>query len=305
MRLVFFHPRYWVMWILITIWWLFVQLLPWRALLSISRLLALISVNISFSRKEVAKKNIDACFPDYSDEQKQKLLVDHFQMVVMGLFEAGIAWWWPQWRMRNIYHVEGKEHLAEHQGKPVILLAGHFTNLEIGSSIIARYFDIDGMYRKNSNAVYEWLQVMGRTRYWRKSDAKPSRTDFLLEKKNLKKIIRNLKTGRIMWFAPDQDMGAERSVFAPFMTQIAATVTATSKIAKIANALIVPMTQVRTDNGYIVKIYPALENFPVNDDEAAAVVVNQTIESFVKLQPEAYFWVHKRFKTQPNKEPFY
>jgi KDO2-lipid IV(A) lauroyltransferase len=43
-----------------------------------------------------------------------------------------------------------------------------------------------------------------------------------------------------------------------------------------------------------------LENFPSGDDLADATRVNAAIEEGVRMMPEQYFWVHKRFKTRPE-----
>ena len=270
-----------------------------------SRLIAMIAMNFNFSRKRVAILNIEHCFPDYTALQRQKLLLDHFQNVVMGFFEAGMTWWWPKWRLTNIFTVKGYENIKKHEGEPILALAGHFTNLELGGAALAISYGGKAMYKKNKNVLFEWIQVMGRTRFQDRKNSSRPRSENALEKNDLKKIIRYLKKGGTVWYGPDQDMGADRSVFVPFMGQTAATITATSKIVKMVNATIIPATQVRTAKGYDIIIFPALENFPVDDERAAAIIVNETIESFVKLQPAAYFWVHRRFKTQPNNESFY
>jgi len=54
-----------------------------------------------------------------------------------------------------------------------------------------------------------------------------------------------------------------------------------------------------TTAGYEVVILPALENFPSEDVVADTRRINELLEQYVRLAPEQYLWVHRRFKTRP------
>ena len=54
--------------------------------------------------------------------------------------------------------------------------------------------------------------------------------------------------------------------------------------------------------GYVLKFYPAWENFPSGDDIADTRRMNAFIEQRVLEMPDQYFWLHKRFKTRPDGE---
>ena len=103
---------------------------------------------------------------------------------------------------------------------------------------------------------------------------------------------------------PDQDYGAKHSIFAPFFGIPAASITATSRIARMSGAAIVPFFQTRLpDNrGYKLTLYPALQDFPGEDIEQDTRRINQLVEARIREQPEQYLWVHRRFKTRPPGE---
>jgi KDO2-lipid IV(A) lauroyltransferase len=128
--------------------------------------------------------------------------------------------------------------------------------------------------------------------------------DDLLSNTDLRAIVRSLRKGKVVWYAPDQDFGRERSVFAPFMGVETATLTATARLAKLSGAPIVPFYSERLpgNQGYLIKILPELENFPSGDDVTDATLVNQVIEQQVRAAPEQYLWLHRRFKTRPEGE---
>ena len=54
--------------------------------------------------------------------------------------------------------------------------------------------------------------------------------------------------------------------------------------------------------GYVLHIYPPLEDFPSDDEVKDATAINASIEKAIRIQPANYMWVHKRFKTRPDGE---
>ena len=125
----------------------------------------------------------------------------------------------------------------------------------------------------------------------------------LIETRNVRAIIRGLKSGHATWFGPDQDFADQDIVFTPFLGGTASTLTATAKLARMTGAAVVPFYPMRlTDgSGYKLIIQPALENFPTDDIKADSARVNRVIETMVYQLPEQYLWSHKRFKTQPDR----
>ena len=55
--------------------------------------------------------------------------------------------------------------------------------------------------------------------------------------------------------------------------------------------------------GWRVRFMPPWDDFPTDDPVADTARMNRWIEEQVRLQPEQYLWVHKRFKTRPAGEP--
>ena len=104
--------------------------------------------------------------------------------------------------------------------------------------------------------------------------------------------------------APDQDYGAKQSLFVPLFGIPAATVTATTKFARLGRARVLPFTQSRLadGSGYRLTIHPPLEDFPGESEEADCLRINQWVERCVRQQPEQYLWAHRRFKTRPPGE---
>ncbi|TQV85615.1 LpxL/LpxP family Kdo(2)-lipid IV(A) lauroyl/palmitoleoyl acyltransferase [Exilibacterium tricleocarpae] len=292
------HPRFWPTWLGIGCWWLISQL-PYRWQMGLGRLFGWLSFYFARRRYAIADRNLALCFPELDAAARRQLLRENFYSTGMALFESGIAWFWPQWRLRRLFTIEGLEHLqrAKEAGEGVVLLAMHFTTLDIGAAFMNMSHSIDGMYRPHNNPVYDLVQYRGRARH--------STDTAVIPRGDLRAMIRALRDGRAAWYAPDQDYGRRFSIFVPFFGIPAATVSATAKFARLGDARVIPFTQTRLPRGrgYKVTVHAPLENFPSGDDSLDATAINAFIEARIREQPEQYLWVHRRFKTRPPGAP--
>ncbi len=294
-RVYFLHPRFWPLWLGMGLLWLVVQL-PYRWLLALGRGLGGLMYHLAGSRRRIAARNLELCFPELSVGERQRLLRENFASTGMTFFEMAISWWWPVERLKRLGTVEGLEHLrqAEADGQGVILMALHFTTLEMGGALLCMQQDMYGMYRAHKNPLFDFIQRHGREQ----------RLLGAIERDDVRGMLKVLRAGGVVWYAPDQDYGAQRSLFVPLFGVQAATVTATSKFARLGRARVVPFTQTRLADGtgYKVTVHPALADFPGDSEEADCLRINQWIEQAIRQQPEQYLWAHRRFKTRPAGE---
>lgn len=291
------HPRYWPLWSGLGVLWLITRL-PYPLLLRLGRVLGWAMYHLMRERRSIARVNLQLCLPDWSEAQREALVRENFANYGIALFEMAMAWWWPPKRLARLAHIEGLEHLqrAAAEGRGVVLMSLHFTTLEIGAALLGQAVTIDGMYREHDNAAFDFVQRRGRERH--NADAKA------VEREDVRSMLKSLRVGRAIWYAPDQDYGRKASIFVPLFGVPAATVTATSTFARLGKALVVPFTQVRLDDGsgYRLVVHPPLEDFPAGDDHADALRINQWVEQAIREHPEQYMWVHRRFKTRPEGE---
>ncbi len=272
--------------------WRLTALLPYGMMMWLGRGLGRVLLRVGGFRRAIASRNLELCFPEKTTQQRQLLLIKNFEDLGISLFEVAMAWWWPWRRFAERFELHGLEHLEQLNGQGALLMAMHYTTLEVGGQILAHYYSTDGMYRPHGNPVYDYLQQKGRL------SNNPDCAVFPRE--DVRGVLKALRRGRVIWYAPDQDYGRKQSVFAPFFGVPAASVTATAKLARAGNAKVLPFTHVRLANGhYRVTVHPPLENFPSGDDVADATRINNIIEAFIRVTPEQYLWVHRRFKTRP------
>lgn len=295
-RAYFLHPRFWLLWLGLGALWL-ITLLPYRVLLQLGRGLGWLMYRLASSRRRIAARNLKLCFAQTSRAERKVLLKENFASTGITFFEMAIAWWWPAKRLRRLGTIEGLEHLRQAQadGQGVILMALHFTTLEMGGGLLGMAQDMYGMYRPHKNPLFDYVQRRGREQ----------RLLGVIGRDDVRGMLKLLRVGGVVWYAPDQDYGAQRSVFVPLFGVPAATVTATSKFARMGRAQVIPFTQQRLPDGqgYRLVIHPPLVGFPSDSEEADCLRVNQWIEQAVSACPEQYLWAHRRFKTRPQGEP--
>lgn len=289
------NPRYWPTWIGIAGMWLLARL-PWRAQLGLGALLGQAMRWLLPSRRRIVRTNLRLCFPELNNDQRESLVREHFRDLGAGLLEANWCWFNKPEGVVEKTRIEGEKHFRQAlaTGRPVILLTAHFTSLEAVGPVLGTLGVVHGVYRKHRNAAMEWTVLRARRRYI---------TD-MIPREDMRATLRVLKRGGVIWYAPDQDYGRRNSVFAPFFGIPTATITATSRLARRTNALVVPMVMRRDgSSGYRIEFEAPLDGFPSGDDTADATRINQLLERWIRQTPAHYWWIHRRFKTRPRGDP--
>lgn len=280
----------------IGLFWL-LHFLPLAVLARIGAVAGLAFMAFGRERREVARTNLALCFPGWDEARREAVLRAHFRAIGRSFFEAGIVWWGSEERIRRIVRIEGEEHARAQGDRRIILLVPHFAGIEMEGLRVS--MDCKGMavYSHQKNRVFDQFLVRVRSRF-------PG-TRMVARQEGVKTLLRGFKDGVVLQLSPDLDLGPRDAIFVPFFGVQAATVTALSRLARLADAVIVPVVvrQLPGGEGYVMRMYPAWENYPGESVEADTRRMNAFIEERVLEMPEQYYWVHKRFKTRPEGEP--
>ncbi|THD44233.1 kdo(2)-lipid IV(A) palmitoleoyltransferase [Enterobacteriaceae bacterium ML5] len=296
-RASFLHPRYWLTWFGLGVLFLLVQL-PYPVLYRLGVWLGRTSMRFLKRRVSITRRNLQLCFPDLSPEQVEARIVSNFESLGMGLLETGMAWFWSDARVKRWFDVSGLHNLkkAQENNQGVLVIGVHFMSLELGGRAMGLCQPMMAMYRPHNNKAMEFVQTWGRMRS----------NKAMLDRKDLRGMVHALKKGEAVWFAPDQDYGPRGSVFAPlFAVDEAATTSGTYMLARLAKPALVTVVLVRKPaaKGYDLVIQPALQDYPIDDEMAAAAFMNRVIETEIMRAPDQYLWLHRRFKTRPAGTP--
>ena len=294
----YLSPSTWPTWIglglLRVVCWL-----PHSMALAVGRGLGWLAHRFGGVRRAVVQRNLELCFPELTPDECDALVRKHFAALGMSMIEMGLGRWASDERLLRITKIEGVEHVLEavNSGQGVLLVSAHFTTLELSGRVVRLNIPpYDAVYRKSrSDFTTEFLRS-GRER----SAANT------IEKRDIKKMVRSLREGRIVWYAPDQSYNRKGSEVIAFFDVPSMHTTATSTLARLGNAKTIPYFPQRLADGtYYLKFLPALENFPSDDpiDDTKRYV--HLLEQQIRECPEQYLWVHRKFKNLPEPYPDY
>lgn len=291
------HPRYWPTRVALALFWLLGQL-PWNTLLWLGRGVGHLAWRLAKSRSHIARTNIRLCFPELSAAEQEALAKASVISTGEALLEMAGAFCNHRIDLGKRLEIVGLEHVDQVRasGRGVLLLGMHFNTLDVGTRLLGQATDFSAVYRPNDNPVLDRFIREGRGRHVRHS----------IERSDIRTLVRLLKNGEAVWYAPDQDYGIKHAVYAPFFGVPAATITATPRLVKMSGAAVIPTAHYRLPGGrYRIEFGAPLEDYPSGDDLVDATRLNAVIEEYVRKLPEQYLWVHRRFKHQADGAKLY
>jgi len=277
----------------------------WRLLVSfptfmhkpLSYLVGFVVLITPNKRKFYTKKNIDLCFPEFKQSQRDIIYKKNIMNIGMAIISTGIAWFWSNAKIKKFvkYEIKGLDVIEKYQkeGKGILLIFKHSLHLELDARVLGMHAEIYGVERTHNSNYFDSIQSSGRLKGIKET----------ADRNKPLKFIRWLKEGKTVLYAIDQDYGMESSEVLKFFNTNAATITAPFKI--------INSTQCKTFflNSFIEKdeLNISIEHFESNlsSSIACSQSINNFIEEKIKLHPDEYLWQHRRFKSTLGKENFY
>jgi KDO2-lipid IV(A) lauroyltransferase len=293
--LTFWRPRYWPAWCFVA-WLKLSAAMPLAWSLAVHRAYGRAMYSLARRQRHVARRNLALCFPGMTPNERERLVKRNFESVGMSIAEIAFAWFAADRRNRGRFTVRGIEHVtnALALGHGAILYTGHFTALEICGRPLRRVLpSFNAMFSRRSNALLDEIQRRGRLRL----------ADQAISSDNVRSLLRALKRNAAFWYAPDQMHSLGELV--PFFGEPAMTSLATSKLARLSGAAVVPFSFRRTDDRghYELEFHAPLPDFPTADARADTHALVRRLEDFIRAAPEQYQWLHRRFKGRPSGLP--
>ena len=200
------HPKYWLNWIGIALLSI-VCLLPRRSRTAFGSLIGLLAFVIAKRRRKIVGKNLRVCFPNLPDKEVKEKIVRNFRSSGTAILETFEAWAFPNRDFESLVEFEGLELLmeAKKRGQGVLLVGNHLCSLDLCGAALSRKIPFHVMYKRNKNLLINTIMNRGRKRNF----------ESIVERKNVRRVIKILREGSIIWYGPDQDFGEKNSVFVP------------------------------------------------------------------------------------------
>lgn len=275
--------------------WL-LHFLPLPVLAPLGEALGLLLYLLGWERRRVARVNLRLCFPSMHEKERESLLRSHFRTLGRSFLEHCLLWWSSRDRVRRLISIEGLENWEAVSSRPVIWFAPHFVGLDMGGVRLSCDYPAVSVYSHQKNPKFDEMLLHGRKRF--------GTSTLFSRQQGLRAVVRAMRQGLPFYYLPDMDFGIRDGSFVPFFGVQAATVNGLSRLASMTGAVVVPCVtrQLSWGRGYVIRFYPAWQDFPTENVNADTRRMNAFIEERILETPEQYYWLHKRFKTRPEGE---
>jgi KDO2-lipid IV(A) lauroyltransferase len=293
----FIHPKFFPTWILILLMRIGV-FIPFSAQVIIGKAIGKAIYPFMSKLRSTAYSNISHCFPEKKQVQVNTLVKHHFEAIGVSLFETANAYYASDQKINKLLTIKNEHYFfdAIKQEGGIIILCAHFMPLMLGSRALLLNHKIANIYRPQNNKLFDQVMVQN----YKKNGA------VMIKSTDTRSIIKAINNSLPIWYAPDQDLGKNNSVFAPLFGIQTATASATARLAKNNKTRVIPYSFIRTSKGYEMSFEKPLKNFPSNNPIIDATTINKILEKQINIATEQYLWIHRRFKTRPEgEENFY
>lgn len=291
-------PKYWGIWLGI-IGLLLLAFIPFRLRDKLAAWVGKKAAKKAKKQWHRADVNLRYCFPGWDAQKRVDVIEQMFvtvAQVMLGIGEIALA---SKKRLNQRSEFIGLQYIqqARAEGKNIILMVPHAWAIDASGIILHTHgMPMTSMYNPHRNPLVDWLWTITRQRFGGKMHVRQN---------GIKPFLNAVRKGEMGYYLPDEDYGAELSVFADFFATYKATLPGLNKMAKLAKATVIPMfpRYNAKDGKYQIEIHPPME---LSDDPVqSARAMNAEIEQFVTPTPEQYVWILRLLKTRKNDEDIY
>ncbi|ODS37829.1 MAG: hypothetical protein A7316_08945 [Candidatus Altiarchaeales archaeon WOR_SM1_86-2] len=255
-------------------------------------------------RRNVAMTNLDIVYGDKkSTEEKDHIyresMINCGRLIInyMRLPYMDESFWRDKCEWKNEYVLQE----ALNRKKGALLISGHIGMMDLaGGKLGMSGYPVAVVGKRIRNPVLDKLFV----------DIRNSMNlGTIKHRDSMKRILEGIRRGEAIAMALDQNMKPSQGVFINWMGRIASSVRSAAYVAKKTGAPVIA--------GYLFQKGPdrfelvATEEVhwePYPDDPEKEILMNtqkqsDAIQKIIYEHPELWFWIHRRWKVQPEGVP--
>ncbi|MFT6976433.1 MAG: lauroyl-KDO2-lipid IV(A) myristoyltransferase [Shewanella psychromarinicola] len=294
------HPRHWGTWLAIAVLFLF-GALPASIRDPIARLFARVVMKVAKKPLRIAKVNITHCFPDKSPADVDALIKQNVETFVITLLSQAELLIRSKAHLKRRIQLNGIENVqaAREAKQPIIFIMPHVWPMEYAGLRINMEIPLVTMAKAHRNGLFNWFSNRMRSSQGGR---------VYMREAGIRALLAELKNDNSFFYLPDEDLGPEKSIFAPFMGTVKATLPVVGRLAQAGNAQVMPV-KIGYDQQakqFIMTVLPAVNPDEMIGKENEAIALNKVVEQVINAYPEQYMWFLKLLKTRPpGEQEFY
>jgi KDO2-lipid IV(A) lauroyltransferase len=254
-------------------------------------------------RRGVVLANLRLAFPEKSEAERRAIARGTYlnlgQMIPDFLRVPSLT----REELERLFVYEGWDgyEKARAMGKGIVACTGHFGNFDLlAAAQTLRGIPITMITRKMGKS--------GANDLWREARRRSGVEDLQVSKgETLKAATRALKSGRVLGYVIDQNQPQRRAIFPTFFGVPAATSATPAFLALRTGAAVIFTVSVPLEDGRHKVVVEGPLSVPDTGDRERDVLafmqdLNDRLEKYVRLYPERWYWLHRRWKTRPDGE---
>jgi len=279
--------------------------LPRRLALGVGSTIGRLGYLLPGNLRRTGQRNLEIAFPEKSEPERRRILRGSFLSLgrLLGEFSQLPSATPETLRGLIEYDEVGLAHLreAEKNKRGIIFLTGHLGVWELHSfGWSALEYPISFLVRPLDNDRIEEMIEAIRTRFGNRAIDKKSAA---------RQSLRVLREGGTLGILSDLNTQTHEGVFVPFFGKLACTTAGIATLALKTDAVVIPTCAVWDEKRkrYFFHGDPPVELIRTGDHhkdiEVNTANFAAAIEAMIRLYPDQWLWIHKRWKTRPPGEP--
>ncbi len=270
---------------------------PIRIWLFFGRCLGRAMYHLLGRHRDIAITNLKFVYGDEKPEEElQQIVHKNFLQMGMIVFEAFLC---PGYVVHGIEKAEkrisfeGLEHLeaAQKTGKGILLLNAHFGMVELANIFYTRKTGrkLNFILRKFDNPHLQKVMTAHNKKFG---------INLLYKQNGLRPAIKSILKGEDLIIFPDQRSNLKEGMVSSIFGKKATTLSILPALSKKLGSPILPMFIIRQEDNISHKIIffpPIMANEDASIEEITQLQ-NDAIEKAVRMKPEQWLWMHRRWK---------
>jgi KDO2-lipid IV(A) lauroyltransferase len=251
-------------------------------------------------RRGVVLSNLALAFPEKSEAERREIARRTYANLGRMIPDFLRVPYLSREELERLFVYEGWEGFerAKAAGKGVVACTAHFGNFDL----LAAAQTLRGV------PITTISRGMGKSKagdVWSETRRRSGVEELVVRKgETLKAAMRALKTGRVLGYVIDQNQPKRRAVFPTFFGVPAATSPTPAWLALRTGAAVLFTLAIPLEDGRQKVVIEGPLEVPDTGDRDADVLafmqdLNDRLERYVRLHPDRWYWLHRRWKTRP------